>query len=70
MEDFLVFILIGLLFFLAMLSYKHRVRIIRWLDDPDVLVARGNRVKILKRRIEDSQDEIAEIEAKEAKEKD
>jgi len=69
MESIFVLSYAALVLFCLMLAYKKRIAIGKWLDDPDSLTANGNRKKLLKRRIEDAQEQIEEIERKEAETK-
>jgi len=66
MESALAIILILAVVFGFAMAYKRRVAVAKWLNDPDLLTAGGNRKKQLRRRIEDAQEELEAIQKKEA----
>lgn len=67
MEGFFAFFLILILIVLLGILYKQRHVVARWLNDTNLTVTDAKRKKNLLRTIEDAQEEIREIERREAR---
>ena len=61
METIIAVVIIFIIIFCCVTTYKKRAAIAKWFEEPDYNI---QRIKKLKRRIKDMQDEIAEIEQK------
>lgn len=66
MEGLFAMLVMFLVIFLFALAYKCRRKIALWLNDPDMVSDVKRRI-ILRRRIEDAEAEIQELDEKEAK---
>ena len=69
MEAFLAIVLILVFMFGLALAYKKRGAIAKWLNDPSMAMQADpkSRRKVLSRRIEDAEDELAIMDEMEAK---